>query len=200
MLKITTISVFSILFSMPFISIEVHAEATSKIIAKIGHFSVVQEDCDVDSGACDYNLYEDQSFRLPLVAHWERGLNLEEKTSEFLRFSYGYTFNLHHSIFVSKEGIVQALDEVLAVDQHSGCIARYDRETGIPTLYFQKVFNGKIQSKKVFNQKNYPQLNQNLLMPNDYFLEPQFNQQGDFRFVFEYQPDKEVVIEKPCAK
>lgn len=200
MLKITTISVFPILFSMSFISVEIHAEATSKIVAKIGHFSVVQENCDVDSSACDYNLYEDQAFRLPLVTHWDRGLNLEDETSEFLRFSYGYTFNIHHSIFISKEGIVQALDEVIAVDQHSGCIARYDRETEMPTLYFQKVFSGKIQSKKEFNQKNDPQLNQNLLRLNDYFLEPQFNQHGDFRFVFEYQPDKDVIIQKPCAK
>ncbi|MCT9980019.1 hypothetical protein M2R48_16910 [Acinetobacter sp. I-MWF] len=193
-------TIVPILFSMMAYSSSGYAEQIHRTVAKIGQFSVIQQTCDEDANDhCDFVLYEGDDYRLPLVVDWERGLNVENQTEDFLHLSYGYTFNVHHSLFISKAGIVQALDNVVAVDENTGCIARFELKDA-PTIIFQKAFTAKILNKIQLQPKQYPNIESVSVDAFQYFSDMEFDGNGGFHYRYKNKngEDQAVLMIHPC--
>nr|WP_227552209.1 MULTISPECIES: hypothetical protein [unclassified Acinetobacter] len=202
MLKITTNRSFVMILILMLFTVNSDAEPIHHTVANIGQFSVVQETCDEDTNKhCDFVLYEGDRYRLPLVVDWERGLNLEHQTSDFLHLSYGYTFNLHHSLFISKDGLVQALDDVVAVDKKTGCIARFEfRDT--PAIVFQKMFGSKTHSKIQLKPNEYPQAESVWVDASQYFSDMKFDERGRFNYRYSNKNAEDIsaYLNQPCKE
>ncbi|MCU4416855.1 hypothetical protein [Acinetobacter bereziniae] len=185
-----------------FYTVNSHAETFKRTVANIGQFSVIQESCDEDANKhCDFVLYEGDDYRLPLVVDWERGLNFEHQTNDFLHLSYGYTFNLHHSLFISKDGVVQALDDVVAVDEKSGCIARFEFKDA-PTIIFQKMFRSTALNKIQLKPNEYFQAESVWVDASQYFSDMKFDEQGRFNYRYANKNAEEITayLKHPCKE
>lgn len=178
------------------------ADEIHRTVASIGQFSIIQEHCDENLNyACDFNLYEHGQFRRPLVTAWEKGLNIELESPEFIHLSYGFPFNSHHSIFISKDGAVQVLDEVLAVDPKTNCIARLSIEAEAHII-FQKMFSSSVVQKV---QLDIDQEKLNALGFIDAYQvinQTEFDSSGAFNYVYQNKKgiDQAVLIIQPCVK
>jgi hypothetical protein len=191
------------ILSLMLYTVNSYAEKVHRSVANIGQFSVIQESCD-DEGMnnhCDFILYEGDRYRLPLVVDWERGLNLEHQNQYFLHLSYGYTFNLHHSLFISKDGVVQALDDVIAVDERTGCIARFELRDA-PVIIFQKIFTSKILNKIQLKANEYPNTESVWVDASQYFSDTEFDQSGRFnyRYFSKKGGDIPAFMNQPCKE
>jgi hypothetical protein len=191
-----------IILSLMFYTVNSHAETIKRTVANIRQFSVIQESCDEDANNhCDFVLYEGDDYRLPLVVDWERGINLEHQTKDFLHLSYGYTFNLHHSLLISKDGVVQALDDVLAVDESTGCIARFEFKDA-PAIIFQKMFRSTALNKIQLKPNEYPKAESVWVDASQYFSDMKFDEQGRFNYRYANKKGEDITafVNQPCKE
>ena len=179
-----------------------HADEIHRTVVSIGPFSVIQEHCDENQQyACDFNLYEHDQFRLPLVTAWEKGLNVELESPELIHLSYGFPFNAHHSIFISKDGVVQALDEVLAVDPKIGCIARMTWEDKA-NIMFQNTFSSKVAQKVQLEIGQEKLSSLGFLGAYQVIQQAEFDTNGNFHYRYQDQDgaDQAASVMQPCLK
>ena len=198
--KKTVVLIFSLIMLMS----KGYAASQPEPVATIGQFSILKEDCKLDGYTCDYNLYQENVFQSTLVDAWDRDLNLEHATANFLHVSYGYTFNIHHDIFISKQGDVDTYDDLMAVDPKTGCIARLVDWTvpsrTVPSIVFEHIFENKRINKFELKPDDFEEISSGYMMLLNYFSEIEFDESGDLTYNFKMKSGefKEVKIQHPC--
>ena len=116
-----------------------------------------------------------------------------------MHVSYGYTFNIHHDIFISKQGDVDTYDDFMAVDPKTGCIARLVDWT-VPSIVFERVFENKRINKFELAPDDFEDISSGYMMLLHYFSEIEFDESGDLTYNFKMKSGefKEVKIQHPC--